>query len=143
MVKLVRFVGLIIQSILIEFLHVLGLVAFLIAAALGYFRLPSWLVPIVGIVCGIIADKFIDQSEIAGLLEKAASANQRGGFLVIVYIVIVAVGYVVGAYARQKLHRRKTAQAAPTPAPKPNPATKPNPAPKPQQKRNRGGSSKG
>ena len=62
MIKLIRFVGLIIQSILIEFLHVFGLVAFLLAAALGYFRLPSWLVPIVGIVCGIIADKFIDQT---------------------------------------------------------------------------------
>ncbi len=137
MVKLVRFVGLIIESILIEFMHVFGLVAFLLAAALGFFRAPSWLVPIVGIVCGVIADKYVDQTEVVGILEKAASANMRGGFLVIVYIVIVAVGYVIGAYSRQALHRRKTAQAAPTPAPKPNPATKP------PQKRNRGGSSKG
>jgi len=136
MVKLVRFVGLIIQSIIIEFLHVFGLVAFLIAAALGFFRLPSWLVPIVGIICGVIADKIIDQREVIELLERAASANQRGGFLVIVYVVIVAVGYVVGAYARHLLHRRKIAQAAPASAPKPNPA------PKPQQRRNRGGSSK-
>ncbi len=134
MVKLVRFVGLIIQSILIEFLHVFGLVAFLIAAALGFFRLPSWIVPIVGIICGVIADKFIDQSEVVSILEKAASANMRGGFLVIVYIVIVAVGYVAGAYSRQMLHQRKIAQAAPAPAPKPEP--------KPQQKRNRRGSSK-
>ncbi|WP_246695667.1 hypothetical protein [Methylocystis rosea] len=49
MIKLIRFVGLIIQSILIEFLHVFGLVAFLLAAALGYFRAPSWLVPIVAL----------------------------------------------------------------------------------------------
>ncbi|MGJ0395672.1 MAG: hypothetical protein ACR65U_05540 [Methylocystis sp.] len=136
MVKLVRFVGLIIQSIVIEFMHVFGLVAFLLAAALGYFRLPSWLVPIVGIVCGVIADKFVDQSEVVGILEKAASANMRGGFLVIVYIVIVAVGYVAGAYSRHWLHLRKIAEAAPAPAPKSNPA------PKPQQKRNRRGSSK-
>ena len=113
MIKLIRFVGLIMQSILIEFLHVFGLVAFLLAAALGYFRLPSWLVPIVGIICGIIADKFIDQTEVIALLERAASANQRGGFLVIVYIVIVAVGYVAGAYARATVHRRKIAQATP------------------------------
>ena len=137
MVRLVRFVGLVIQSILIQFLHVFGLVAFLIAVALGYFRLPSWLVPIVGIICGVIADKFIDQSEVVGILEKAASANMRGGFLVIVYIVIVAVGYVVGGYSRQMLQRRKIAQAAPTPAPQPSPA------PKQPQKRKRGGSSKG
>lgn len=131
MIKLVRFVGLIIQSILIEFLHVFGLVAFLIAIALGFFRLPSWLVPIVGIICGVIADKFIDQTEVIALLERAASANQRGGFLVIVYIIIVAVGYVVGAYSRHALHRRKIAQAAP-----------PTPAAKQPQKRNRNGSSK-
>lgn len=134
MVKLVRFVGLVIESIMIEFLHVFGLVAFLLAAVLGFFRLPSWLVPIVGIICGVIADKFVDQSEVVSILEKAASANMRGGFLVIVYIVIVAVGYVVGAYARQWLHQRKIAEAAPAP--------KPSPAPKPPQKRNRSGSSK-
>ncbi len=136
MVKLVRFVGLVIQSILIQFLHFFGLVAFLLAAALGFFRWPSWLVPIVGIICGVIADKFVDQSEVVSILEKAASANMRGGFLVIVYIVIVAVGYVAGAYARQWLHQRKIAEAAPAPAPKPGPE------PRPQQKRNRRGSSK-
>ena len=138
MVRLVRFVGLVIQSILIQFLHVFGLVAFLIAVALGYFRLPSWLVPIVGIICGVIADKFIDQSEVVGILEKAASANMRGGFLVIVYIVIVAVGYVVGGYSRQMLSApQDRAGGRPTPAPQPSPA------PKQPQKRKRGGSSKG
>jgi len=136
MLKLVRFVGLIMQSILIEFLHFFGLVAFLLAAALGYFRLPSWLVPIVGVICGVVADKFIDQSEVVSLLERAASANQRGGFLVIVYVIIVAVGYVTGAYARQAMNRRKIAQATP------NPAAKPSPAAKPPQKRNRNRSSK-
>jgi tetrahydromethanopterin S-methyltransferase subunit C len=136
MVKLVRFIGLIIQSILIEFLHVFGLVAFLLAAALGYFRLPSWLVPIVGVICGVIADKYIDQTEVISLLERAASANQRGGFLVIVYVIIVAVGYVSGAYARQAMNRRKIAQATPSPAAKPTPVSKP------PQKRNRSGSSK-
>jgi tetrahydromethanopterin S-methyltransferase subunit C len=135
MIKLIRFVGLIIQSILIEFLHVFGLVAFLLAAALGYFRAPSWLVPIVGIVCGIIADKFIDQTEVIALLERAASANQRGGFLVIVYIVIVAVGYVAGAYARGAVHRRKIAQATPSPVAKQPQAA--SPAAKQSQKRKR------
>ncbi|MFO1125174.1 MAG: hypothetical protein U1E25_07790 [Methylocystis sp.] len=137
MVRLVRFVGLIIQAILVEFLHVFGLVAFVIAAALGFFRLPSWLVPIVGIICGVIADKYVDQSEIVGLLEKAASANERGGFLVIVYIVIVALGYVAGAHSRRWLQLRKIAEATPAAAPQPSPA------PKPQQKRNRGKSSRG
>lgn len=136
MLKLVRFVGLIIQSIAIEFLHVFGLVAFLLAAAVGYFRLPSWLVPILGVICGVIADKFVDQTEIVGLLEKAASANQRGGFLVIVYIFIVAVGYVVGAYARYALHRSKVATKAP------GPSVQQLQSDKRPQKRKRGGSSK-
>ena len=135
MIKLIRFVGLIMQSILIEFIHVFGLVAFLLAVALGYFRLPSWLVPIVGIICGIIADKFIDQTEVIALLERAASANQRGGFLVIVYIVIVAVGYVAGAYARAAVHRRKIAQATPRQAAQQPQAA--NPAAKQPQKRKR------
>jgi tetrahydromethanopterin S-methyltransferase subunit C len=135
MIKLIRFVGLIIQSILIEFIHVFGLVAFLLAAALGYFRLPSWLVPIVGIICGIIADKFIDQTEVIALLERAASANQRGGFLVIVYIIIVAIGYVTGAYARAAVHRRKIAQATPRQAAQQPQAA--NPAAKQPQKRKR------
>jgi len=135
MIKLIRFVGLIMQSILIEFLHVFGLVAFLLAAALGYFRLPSWLVPIVGIICGIIADKFIDQTEVIALLERAASANQRGGFLVIVYIIIVAIGYVTGAYARAAVHRRKIAQATPRQAAQQPQAA--NPAAKQPQKRKR------
>lgn len=131
MLRLVRFVGLIAQSILIEFIHVFGLVAFLFAAALGYFRAPSWLVVVVGVASGVIADKFIDQSEVIGLLERAASANQRGGFLVIVYIIIVAVGYVSGAYARVWMIRRKAAAAAPPPAAAP--------APKEPRKRKRNG----
>lgn len=130
MIKLVRFIGLIIQSIIIEFIHVFGLVAFLFAAALGYFRLPSWLVVIVGVVCGVIADKFVDQSEVVGLLERAASANQRGGFLVIVYIIIVGFGYVAGAYARHWVGQKKAMASAP-----PAPAAAP---PKAAQKRKRG-----
>jgi len=128
MVKLVRFLGLIIQSILIEFMHVFGLVAFLGAAAMGYFRLPSWLVVVVGVICGVISDKFVDQSEVTGLLERAAAANQRGGFLVIVYTIIVGFGYVGGAYARHWISQKKAAPAAPSASP-----------PKASQKRKKGG----
>jgi hypothetical protein len=110
MLKLVRFLGLVSQSIFIQFAHFFGLVAFLASAALGYFRLPSWLVPIVAVACGVISDKYVDEASVSGLLEKAHSANQRGGFLILVYFVICAVGYVVGAYGRR--HLRKGAPAA-------------------------------
>ena len=90
MVKLFRFIGLISQSIFIQFAHLFGLVAFVIAAAVGYLRLPSWLVPVLAVVFGVVADKFIDESAVSAILEKAASANQRGGFLILVYFVITA-----------------------------------------------------
>lgn len=100
MVKLIRFIGLISQSIFIQFAHLFGLVAFLIAVAVGYLRLPSWIVPVMAVVFGVFADKFVDESAVSTILEKAASANQRGGFLILVYFVIAAVGYVSGAYGR-------------------------------------------
>jgi hypothetical protein len=105
MLKLIRFIGLVSQSIFLQFVHLFGFVAFAGAAALGYFRLPSWLVPIAAIIFGVLADKFINEADVAGLLEKAHSANQRGGFLIVVYFVICAVGYVTGAYGRHYLRQ--------------------------------------
>ncbi len=112
MLKLVRFLGLVSESILLQFVHVFGLVAFIASAALGYFRLPSWLVPIVAVVCGVVADKYLDVADVTGLLDKAHTANQRGGFLLVVYFVICAVGYVTGAYGRHYLKERGGATAA-------------------------------
>ncbi|QGM99069.1 hypothetical protein [Methylocystis parvus] len=105
MLKLVRFLGLVSQSIFIQFVHVFGLVAFVASAALGWFRLPSWLVPVVAVISGVVADKYIDESSVTGILEKASLANQRGGFLLVVYFVICAVGYVTGAYGRNYMRR--------------------------------------
>ena len=111
MVKLFRFIGLISQSIFIQFAHLFGAVAFAAAAALGWFRMPSWLVPIMAVVCGVISDKFIDESAVTVILEKAHNANQRGGFLIVVYFVICAVGYVAGAYGRAYVRNRGLAPA--------------------------------
>lgn len=108
MLKLIRFLGLVSQSILIQFVHLFGLMAFLAAAAIGYFRLPSWSVPIVAVVFGVLADKFIDESAVTSLLEKASAANQRGGFLIVVYFLITALGYVVGAYGRHHYKGKKS-----------------------------------
>ena len=86
MVKLIRFIALISQSIFIQFVHLFGLVAFILSAVMGYFRLPSWTVPIASVIFGVVADKYIDESAVSSLLEKAASANQRGGFLIVVFL---------------------------------------------------------
>lgn len=107
MVKLIRFIALVSQSIFIQFVHIFGLVAFMLSAAMGYFRLPSWTVPIASVVFGVVADKYIDESAVSSLLEKAASANQRGGFLIVVYFVITAVGYISGAYGRHHIKNRQ------------------------------------
>jgi hypothetical protein len=112
MVKLIRFIGLVSEAIFLQFVHFFGLVAFLAGAAVGYYRRPSWLVPIMSVVFGVIADKFIDLADVSGLLEKASAASQRGGFLILVYFVICALGYVVGAYGRHYYGRVK--QASPT-----------------------------
>lgn len=110
MIKLFRFIGLISQSIFIQFAHVFGLVAFLVSVAAGYFRLPSWIVPVLAVACGVFADKFVDESAVSSILEKAASANQRGGFLIVVYFVIAAVGYISGAYGRHYYGKTSSGQ---------------------------------
>lgn len=112
MLKLIRFIGLVSQSIFIQFVHLFGLVAFAASAAVGWYRLPSWYVPIVAVVCGVVSDKFVDESSVSLLLERAHNANQRGGFLIVVYFVICAVGYVVGAYGRHYLREKGVAAAA-------------------------------
>lgn len=112
MLKLIRFIGLVSQSIFIQFVHLFGLVAFAGAAALGWYRRPSWWVPIMAVACGVLSDKFIDESGVTSLLEKAHNANQRGGFLIVVYFVICAVGYVAGAYGRHYVRDKNLAAAA-------------------------------
>lgn len=112
MLKLLRFIGLVSQSIFIQFVHLFGLVAFAAGAALGWFRLPSWWVPVLAVACGVISDKFVDESAVSSILERAHNANQRGGFLIVVYFIICAVGYVAGAYGRHYLRNKPLATAA-------------------------------
>lgn len=112
MVKLIRFIGLISQGIFLQFIHFWGLLAFLIAAAVGYVRLPSWTIAIMAVAFGVAADKLTDLSDTSSLLEKAKAAHERGGFLIVVYFVITAFGYVAGAYGRHWLNSRKAAPAA-------------------------------
>jgi hypothetical protein len=107
MLRLFRFIGLVSQSIFLQFIHLWGLAAFLIAAALGYFRLPSWSVPLLAVVSGVIVDRLADVRDVTGILEKAKAAHERGGFLIVVYFVITAIGYIAGAYGRSQHEKRK------------------------------------
>ena len=112
MLKVIRLLALVSQSIFLQFLHGVGLGAFLIAFAAGYFRVKSWWVPIMAVVMGVLVDKFTDVQDVTGLLEKAEKANERGGFIILVYAVICIVGYVAGAYGRHYFLRFKGKAAA-------------------------------
>ncbi len=111
MMKLIRFVGLVSQSIFLQFLHFFGLVAFLIAAALGYYRVKSWTVPILAVACGVYANYYVDIADVTSILDKAKAANERGGFLIVVYFVISFAGYLVGAYVRHHHDRLRSRTA--------------------------------
>lgn len=111
MLKLIRFITLISEATFLQFAHLFGFIAFAAAAALGWYRRPSWWVPVIAVVFGVISDKYVDQTALSSLLEKAHNANQRGGFLIVVYFAICAVGYVAGAYGRQYVRNKGLAPA--------------------------------
>lgn len=112
MVKLFRLIWLVLQSIVLLCLHLVGLVSFAVAVVVGYFRLPSWLVPILAVAFGVFTDQYVELGDVTGLLQKAAAANERGGFLILVHFVILALGYLTGAYARHTHEKHKRAAAA-------------------------------
>ncbi len=107
MMWFIRSISLILTAIFLQFIQGVGLAALLVAAAVGYFRAPFWSVPIMATVFGIGVDWL--PFEHVELLEKASTSSQRGGFLVIVYFVIVAVGFLAGRYGRHYLEKRTKA----------------------------------
>jgi hypothetical protein len=113
----IKFLALVSEAIFLQFIHVVGLLAFLAAAALGWYRKPSWLVPILAVALGVATDKLLTMGDVSSLLEKAQKAEERGGFMIVVYFVICAVGYVAGAYGR--VHYFNGAQALPDAKPAP------------------------
>ncbi|WP_036282984.1 hypothetical protein [Methylocystis sp. ATCC 49242] len=109
MLWLIRFTGLLGKAVVLEFVHVFGLIVFLIAILLGYFRSYWWTVPALAIVTGFIADNFIDHVYLTDILERAVSANRRGAFVIIVYFAITISGYLAGIIGRILFNRRRRA----------------------------------
>ncbi|HYA79439.1 MAG TPA: hypothetical protein VED87_00745 [Methylocystis sp.] len=112
MYKVIKLLMLVSQAIFLQFMHGIGLAAFLIALAAGYFRIKSWWVPIMAVAMGVAVEKYGNLQDVTGLLEKAEKANERGGFMILVYAVICIVGYVAGAYGRHYLLKFKNKVAA-------------------------------
>lgn len=103
----IRFIGLLSQAIFLEFLHIFGLVVFLLAALLGYFRAPWWIVPALAIVGGFIANRFIDLTYLTEIFHRVVSASDRWAFVIIVYFVITIGGYLVGLLGRLFMRRAR------------------------------------
>jgi len=109
MLWLIRFLGLLSQAVFLEFLHIFGLIVFLLAVLLGFFRAPWWIVPILSVGCGLFADRFIDLTYLADIFRRVVSASDRWAFVIIVYFAIMIGGYLTGLLARFLKRRMKRA----------------------------------
>lgn len=107
MLWLIRFIGLVSQAVFLEFLHIFGLIVFLLAMLLGYFRAPWWIVPMLAIACGLIADRFVDLTYLTEIFRRAVSANDRWAFVILVYFAITIGGYFAGFLGRFFLRRMR------------------------------------
>lgn len=107
MLWLIRFMGLLSQAVFMEFLHIFGLIVFLLAVLLGYFRAPWWIAPALAIASGFFADRFIDLTYLTEIFRRVVSANDRWAFVIIVYFAIVIGGYIAGVLARVLIRRMK------------------------------------
>jgi len=100
MLWLIRFAGLLFKAVTLEFVHIFGLIIFLITIPIGYFRGPWWIIPVLAGAAGLISYNFIDHVYLTDVFERAVSANRRGAFVVVVYFAITIIGYIVGLLSR-------------------------------------------
>ncbi|MFO1126228.1 MAG: hypothetical protein U1E25_13820 [Methylocystis sp.] len=107
MLWLIRFIGLLSQAVFLEFLHIFGLIVFLLAMLLGYFRAPWWIAPALAIASGFFADRFIDLTYLTEIFRRVVSANDRWAFVIVVYFAITIGGYLAGLLARFFIRRMK------------------------------------
>lgn len=109
MVFVARLVTLTLEAILLQFVNGIGLVALLIAIALGFFRAPFWSALALSLVFGIGVDFFEGW---ASFSDKAEGASDRWAFVVPIYLLIVLSGYLAGVFGRRHVERRKKKAAA-------------------------------
>jgi hypothetical protein len=103
----IRFIGLLSQAIFLEFLHIFGLIVFLLAALLGYFRAPWWIAPALAVASGFFANRFIDLTYLTEIFRRAVSANDRWAFVIVVYFAITIGGYLIGLLGRLFMRRAR------------------------------------
>ena len=107
MLWLIRFIGLLSQAVFLEFLHIFGLIVFLLAVLFGYFRVPWWIAPALAIASGFFADRFVDLTYLTEIFRRVVSANERWAFVIVVYFAITIGGYLVGLLVRLLMRRAR------------------------------------
>lgn len=109
MVFIARLVTLTLETILLQFINGIGLVALLVATVAGFFRAPLWSILVFALVFGISVEYFEGWVTFS---DKAAGASERWAFVIPVYLLIVLAGYFTGVLGRHYLERRKKKAAA-------------------------------
>jgi hypothetical protein len=115
MFKLFKFLGLVSKGLLLQFTHVYGYLALGIVVAAGYYRLPSWAAPVLGVLLGVAVNYLGDVSDVKAMLAMVQSSDgsgrtldkEEGGYLIFVYLVVAVVGYIVGGWARIQREKRR------------------------------------
>lgn len=105
MLWLLRFIGFVAQAVLLEFVHIFGLIVFLITIPLGYFRAPWWVAPALAVISGLFAHNFIEHTYLTTVFDRVVSTSNRSAFVIIVYLAITIGGYVAGLLVRFFVHR--------------------------------------
>lgn len=99
MLWFVKAVTLVVNGVLLQFVQLLGLIGLATAMTAGVLRGPWWTAPIIALGFALIAD-YLPTLHIAWL-DKVSSSSERFGFLVIVYFVISAAGWLIGRSGHQ------------------------------------------
>jgi hypothetical protein len=113
MVKIFRLITLLFEGLLQQFVNGVGILALMAALAAGLLRAPWWSVPVMTVGFGLGA-RYIFEGWLR-FSDKAESASERWGWMLLIYFVITVVGYASGRIARRQLERR--GKAAPRPIP--------------------------
>ncbi len=112
MLWLIRFTGLLMQAIFLELANIFGLIVFFAAAALGYFRAPLWILPIIAVVSGVAADRYVVLVHFGTIFDKASSASERSAFVIVVYFSITMFGYLLGGLGRRLRSRMNQTESS-------------------------------
>lgn len=115
MVAIVRLITLFLEGIGQQFINGVGIAALLAALAAGLLRVSWWKSQLIlSVVFGLGVEYVFDGwIKFSG---KAAGAGERWPWMLLIYFVIVFVGYWSGRFGRRHLERR--GKGAPNAAPR-------------------------